>query len=217
MEKLKNAKKTAQTLAKTPKASAKKSNAATTAPVAPAAENTATSKKIVDSHDGTAVDSAVTQDAGPMTGTTINTDQKDQHIMTDTQTTDQTQNADQNAAQTGPVTATLDAKDRSTIMVVYTLPGRPGSVRFSKTLFPDSKAPATIEFPAGLFAGPKVPRAQETKEQRKARLAARPKPTAAEKMARLEQKLAKLRAKVQGEGAPQGENAPQGETVGAGV
>lgn len=91
-------------------------------------------------------------------------------------------------------------KQRSTQMVVYTVDGRPGSVRFSKTLFVNKAAPEKInaENFNTVFAGPRVPRAEETKEERKARIAAMPKPTAAEKVARLEAKLAKLRAKVEG-------------------
>ena len=108
------------------------------------------------------------------------------------------------AASNGQINLTRSDKQRSTQMVVYTVDGRPGSVRFSKTLFKDKNAPEKVTLVTEAFAGPKEPKRQETKEERKARLAALPKPTAAEKVARMEAKLAKLRQKVASEQAPAG-------------
>lgn len=111
------------------------------------------------------------------------------------------------------ITLKRSDKQRSTQMVVYTVDERPGSVRFSKTLFKDKAAPPEVTLQSDAFAGPKEPKRVETKEERKARLAALPKPTAAEKLARLEAKIAKLRPKVEAEasktegGEATGENA----------
>lgn len=113
------------------------------------------------------------------------------------------------AAETvpGQIRLVRSDKERSTQMVVYGVEGRPGSVRFSKTLFKDKQPPANVTLFTDAFAGPKEARVEETKEQRKARLAALPKPTAAEKMARLEQKLDRLRAKAAKETPAAGETA----------
>jgi hypothetical protein len=77
-------------------------------------------------------------------------------------------------------------------LVVFKIEGRPGSVQFFRTLFPNDEVPATLTL-TGDFAAPKV---KETPEQRKARLKALPKPTAAEKLTKMEARLAKMKAKL---------------------
>jgi hypothetical protein len=105
------------------------------------------------------------------------------------------------------VNLTRSDKQRSTQMVVFTFAdGRPGSVRISKTAFADKKAPETLQLLTDAYAGPRIERKSETKEERKARLAALPKPTPAEKLAKLQAKLAKLQAQV---GASGGDQAAQ--------
>lgn len=241
-DKGKNTKKTTGSAPKTQKSTERKSKkvpatvaaadaSTTTTPEAgttTATENTEASDKPLATGNETAVDSAVdtTTTAAGDTAPVIN-NETEQTTM-ETQTTEQTQNEQtqpvtgttvKEALDPNPVTLKLDAKERSTIMVVYLAQGRPGSVRFSKTLFPDMNPPAEITLPGNVFAQIRTPRAAETKEQRKARLAAKPKPTAAEKLARLEKKLEKLRAAAAATSAPQGEQAaqPQGEPAGVGA
>jgi hypothetical protein len=90
-------------------------------------------------------------------------------------------------------------------LVIFTIEGRPGSVQFFRTLFPkDMPARLTL---SGEFAAPKV---KETPEQRKARLKALPKLTPAERLARMEKRVANMRAKLAA--APQAA-APQVENM----
>jgi rRNA maturation protein Rpf1 len=74
--------------------------------------------------------------------------------------------------------------------------GRPGSVQFLRTAFPE-QVPETITM-SGDFAEKteRVAKAKETPEERKARLANLPKLTLAEKVAKAEERAAKLRAKL---------------------
>lgn len=74
--------------------------------------------------------------------------------------------------------------------------GAKTSVRFSLANFPGKTAPATIEVADGVFEAATAPKPTETKEERKARLAALPKPTEAERIARVEKNLAKRKAKL---------------------
>lgn len=62
--------------------------------------------------------------------------------------------------------------------------------------FEGGTAPQTIVVPDGVFAAPKQPKVKETKEERKARLAALPKPTLAERIAKREKQLEKDKAKL---------------------
>lgn len=87
-----------------------------------------------------------------------------------------------------------DGKRSSSIP--FTIEGRRGSVRFSKTLF--AVVPEKFEISLDGLAEVKQ---RETKEQRKARLALRPKKTKAEKIAAMEQKLAKAKAALEAEQA----------------
>jgi hypothetical protein len=86
----------------------------------------------------------------------------------------------------------LDKRGRNGIYV-----GGPVSIRIPVGAFPDKTAPASIQVEG--VGGPKEKRAPETKEERKARLAAQPKPTLAEKIAKREAQLAALRAKAAAE------------------
>lgn len=69
-------------------------------------------------------------------------------------------------------------------------------IRISVGTFPNKIAPQSISVPDGTFEPAKAPKAKETKEERKARLAAMPKPTEAERIAKAEEKLAKRKAKL---------------------
>ena len=115
----------------------------------------------------------------------------------------------ENRSQKMNVNLTRSDKQRSTGMVVFLVEGRPGSVRFSKTLFKNQTAPETIavDTDAFGFGEARVARTQETKEERKARLKALPKLTPAEKLARLEAKIEKMRTKVNATAAPALETA----------
>jgi hypothetical protein len=82
---------------------------------------------------------------------------------------------------------------RRSLMVVFTVNGRPGSVRFSKTLFANKQAPETLTLSDVAFAAPKV---RETPAERKSRLALLPKLTPAERLAKMEERIARMKAKL---------------------
>jgi hypothetical protein len=82
-------------------------------------------------------------------------------------------------------------------LVIFNIEGRPGSVQFFRALFPQDTAHA-VGVPAklhltGEFAPPRV---KETPEQRKARLASQPKLTPQQKLVRMEQRLAAMKAQL---------------------
>lgn len=96
------------------------------------------------------------------------------------------------------VRSTADRKNKR--LVIYNIEGRTGSVQFLSTLFggdqnSQGNPPESLTL-SGEFAEPKAPKAKETPEERKARLAALPKPTLAEKVAKAEERAAKLREKL---------------------
>lgn len=68
--------------------------------------------------------------------------------------------------------------------------------------FAAGTAPQSFDVADGVFAGPKQPKVKMTAEERKAARAAQPKPTLAEKIAKREAALAKLREKAAAEGQP---------------
>ncbi len=72
--------------------------------------------------------------------------------------------------------------------------GALGAVRISIAAFVNKTAPAVIDVADGIFAvkTPKTPKVKLTKEER----AALPKPTEAERIAKMEERLAKARAKL---------------------
>ena len=91
------------------------------------------------------------------------------------------------------ITLSRNDSPRRSLMVVFTVEGRPGSIRFSKTLFVDQTAPASLTLSDAAFAAPKV---KETAEARKARLKALPKATPAERLAKMEARLVKMKAQL---------------------
>lgn len=96
----------------------------------------------------------------------------------------------------GHMTLTLKGLSKSGKVAIYT--GLAVAIRIATTAFPNKVPPPSFDVSGAEFAekAVKVPRVKETAEARKARLAALPKLTAAEKVARLEAKLAKARAKL---------------------
>jgi hypothetical protein len=71
--------------------------------------------------------------------------------------------------------------------------GAATTLRFALSVFPNKTAPKEFEVPDGIFAEPKTAAAKLSKEERKALRAAKPKPTLAEKRARLEARIAKMK------------------------
>lgn len=90
---------------------------------------------------------------------------------------------------------TLKSLNRKGTTAIYA--GTLGAVRIGLMAFPNKTAPETIEVADGVFAVkvPKAPRVKLTKEER----AALPKPTAAEKIAAMEARLAAAKAKLAAE------------------
>jgi len=82
--------------------------------------------------------------------------------------------------------------------VIYKINDRPGSVQFLKTLFENDAVPTTLTL-TGTFAAPKI---KETPEQRKARIKSLPKPTPAERLAKLEQRIARLKVEAEKDASP---------------
>lgn len=79
--------------------------------------------------------------------------------------------------------------------------GAAQKLRISLSAFPSKQAPETIEVVGEPFAPARIPKAKLTPEERKALRASQPKPTLAEKIARREAQLAKLKAKAAAEGS----------------
>jgi hypothetical protein len=84
-----------------------------------------------------------------------------------------------------------NAQRKNPRLVIFNIDGRPGSVQFFRTLFQDA-IPAKLTL-TGEFAAPRV---KETPEERKTRLKALPKLTPAERLAKMEERVAKMKAKV---------------------
>lgn len=83
--------------------------------------------------------------------------------------------------------------------VIFDIEGRKASVSFPKSLF-GANVPENV-IVEGDFAEPKAPRVAETKEERKLRLSNLPKLTLAEKIAKREQALEKMRVKLAADAA----------------
>lgn len=94
------------------------------------------------------------------------------------------------------ISLTRDNKARKSNAVTYTAAGYNGSVRFSKSFFADKTGPESLTLDSETFAAARQPRAKMTPEERKAARAAAPKLTPAEKLAKIEERAAKLRAKI---------------------
>jgi len=91
------------------------------------------------------------------------------------------------------VTLTLNkAPRKSERIVIFNSPLN--SVQFLRTAFGET-IPETLTV-SGDFAEPKASKVKETKEERKARLAALPKPTLADRVAAAEKRAADLKAKL---------------------
>jgi hypothetical protein len=90
------------------------------------------------------------------------------------------------------------AQRKNPRLVIFNIEGRPGSVQFFRALFPLNAVPERLTL-IGEFAAPKV---KETPEERKARLAAMPKMTPAERLAKMEASVAKMKARLQAAAAP---------------
>lgn len=101
------------------------------------------------------------------------------------------------------VTLTLDPKTRKSTSVVFKLPaGLRGSVRIAKTAFPNGTAPSTLILQSdqeNAFASAK---AKLTAEERKEARKNAPKLTPAQKLAKLQERAAKLQAKIASEAVP---------------
>lgn len=91
------------------------------------------------------------------------------------------------------ITLNRDTKARKSTSVVFAAAGLKGAVRISKSAFQNGTAPDSLVISSDVFATPKQ---KETKEERKARLAAAPKLTLAEKIAKREASLEAMRAKL---------------------
>jgi hypothetical protein len=87
-------------------------------------------------------------------------------------------------------------KQRKSNAVTYNVAGYAGSVRFSKSFFADKTGPASFTLDSDQFGEPRKTRATMTAEERKAARANAPKLTPAEKLAKIEERAAKLRAKI---------------------
>jgi hypothetical protein len=142
-------------------------------------ENSSDDLKAVDSSETTRVDSR-SLDSTSMTSTG-NDAQHKEIAMNGTQQT---------------VTLTRSTKDRKSTSVVFTNASLRGSVRVAKTYFGDDM-PETIEI-SGVFAAPKV---KMTAEERKAARKNAPKLSAAEKLAKLQERAARLQKKIEAENA----------------
>lgn len=94
------------------------------------------------------------------------------------------------------ITLTRDNKPRKSSGIVYTAPNLRTGFRLTKSAFIDGNPPETLTISSDAFAPPKVPAAKMTPEERKAARLARPKLTKAQKAAKLEERLAKLRAEL---------------------
>lgn len=101
---------------------------------------------------------------------------------------------------------------KNTRVLVFDIPGRRASITVPKSLFGDN-VPTSLILTSDVDLAPVAePKPKETKEERKARLAALPKKTPAEKLAALEAKAAKLRAKLEAANKPA--ETAIGETAG---
>lgn len=99
------------------------------------------------------------------------------------------------------ISLTKDTKARKSSSVIFTGAGLVGSMKLTKSAFPNGVAPNTLVFTIedGVLAAPKQPKAKMTAEERKAARANAPKLSAAEKLAKLNERAAKLQARIDAE------------------
>jgi len=90
-----------------------------------------------------------------------------------------------------------DKPRKNSRIAVFDIEGRKTSVAIPKSMFVDGVVPESLDLnAAGEFAPVPTPRVPETPEERKARLAALPKLTLAEKIERREKQIAAMKAKL---------------------
>jgi len=89
-----------------------------------------------------------------------------------------------------------DGPRKNARVAVFDVEGRKSAVTFPKSLFGDNVPTDLMLQSDAPFAEVKAPKPQETKEERKARLAAMPKLTPEQKLAKLKERTAKLEAKL---------------------
>lgn len=147
------------------------------------------SEKVIDNAASTAVDSSSTRTADSVDSAEIVPPLEtgsDAHITKEEKKVMQ-------------ITLTKSNKNRKSTSIVFTAAnGVRGSVRFAKTLFAGGNAPDTLVIENDAFAEPK---AKLTPEQRKEQRKNAPKLTAAQKLAKLQERAARLQAKIAAEAA----------------
>lgn len=98
------------------------------------------------------------------------------------------------------ITLTLDPKTRKSTSLVFKLPaGVRGSVRIAKTAFPGGVPPTSLNLQSDSDSAFAQPKAKLTAEERKALRKDQPKLTPAQKLAKLQERAAKLQAKIAAE------------------
>lgn len=133
--------------------------------------------------------------AAPATETEAPSADAGEQVMTEQ---NQATNGSGDPAAVPQVTFTRsDTKRRSNMLVFLAPEGRRGSLRISKSLFTKDKVPTTLTVENPAFAEAKKARESMTKEERKAARAAQPKLTPAQKVAKLEERLAKERKRYE--------------------
>jgi len=121
------------------------------------------------------------------------------HETTSIESTSTINPASENKEPIMHVTFTKSTKNRKSTSVVYNASnGLRGSARFAKTFFKDGIAPETLVIDGASFAEPK---AKLTAEERKTARKNAPKLSAAQKLAKLNERAAKLQAKINAENA----------------
>lgn len=105
--------------------------------------------------------------------------------------------AQQEKSVMSTVALTLDPKTRKSTSVVFKLPsGIRGSVRIAKTAFPGGVPPASLSLTSDAENAFAQPKAKLTPEQRKEARKNAPKLTPEQKLAKLNERAAKLQAKI---------------------
>lgn len=101
------------------------------------------------------------------------------------------------------ISLTLDPKTRKSTSVVFKLPaGVRGSVRIAKTAFPNGVPPASLSLQSDQENAFAEAKAKLTAEQRKQARKDAPKLSPAQKLAKLQERAAKLQAKIAAEATP---------------
>jgi hypothetical protein len=117
------------------------------------------------------------------------------------QTSVQNNNVEKTQRTRMDITVTKDPKARKTNSIVYSTAGLRGTIRVPRSMFANATAPDSFVISSDAFAEPKAAKVKLTPEERKAARANRPQLTLAEKIAKREAALAKLREKMNQEAA----------------